>query len=159
MLVAVAVPLQAPAAELLQELIIRKLKVALSGLDDLLNNWQEYTTDCRFADVDRSLLEGKNKAKLLKAATTNALFDKTNAVSYTRDHILHCAAQRSDVLLQTCLPVQVMSCKRNATKVRDRLGFTTSDTPLYGAELLMQVSKLKLAALAAGQDAALYPLL
>eukprot|EP00953_Heterococcus_sp_UTEX-ZZ885_P032291 16869-Heterococcus_DN1.PRE.1 len=122
MLVAVAVPLQAPAAELLQEPIIRKLKVALSGLDDLLDNWQEYTTDCRFADVDRTLLEGKNKAKLLRAATTNALFDKTDAV---------------------------MSCKRNASKVRDRLGFTTSDTPLYGAELLMQ----KAAKLIANPDA------
>jgi hypothetical protein len=98
-LVAVAVPMQAPAAELPQEPIIRKLKVALSGLDDLLDNWLEYTTDCRFADVDRSLLEGKNKAKLLKAATTNALFDKTNAVSYKREHSLHYAAhwQKSNV--------------------------------------------------------------
>jgi hypothetical protein len=80
-LTALAWPMRAPAAELMLEPIIRKLKGALSGLDDLLDNWQEYTIDCRFADVDRSLLESKNKAQLLKAATTNALFDKTNAVS------------------------------------------------------------------------------
>ncbi len=39
-------------------------------------NWEEMTTECNFGEVNRNLLEAKNKLALLEAAKTNALFNK-----------------------------------------------------------------------------------
>ena len=45
-------------------------------MDTLLANWEEMTTECNFGEVNRNLLEAKNKLALLEAAKTNALFNK-----------------------------------------------------------------------------------
>ena len=53
-----------------------RTQVGLKGLDYLLAHWEEETTDCNYGEVNRNLLETKNKEALLEAATTNALFNK-----------------------------------------------------------------------------------
>eukprot|EP00960_Hanusia_phi_P001279 35779-Hanusia_phi.AAC.1 len=70
-------------------------QVGLKGLDYLISKWDDETTQCNYAEVSlmprvrcvrpslhsqlsRDLLSSKNKAELLDAAKTNALFDKDN---------------------------------------------------------------------------------
>jgi hypothetical protein len=87
--------------------LVSRMERGLAQLESLLGNWSDITTDCTYADVDRSLLEDKNKAKLLKEATKWALFDKSNSV---------------------------MSCKRVGDPVRKALGVSreqSADNPLY----------------------------
>jgi hypothetical protein len=52
------------------------LRSALRSIDELFAGWAERTTNCKFGEVRRELLETQNKEALLKAAETMALFDK-----------------------------------------------------------------------------------
>lgn len=52
------------------------LKSALRSIDELFASWADRTTNCKFGEVRRELLETQNKEALLKAAETMALFDK-----------------------------------------------------------------------------------
>ena len=49
-------------------------------MDTLLANWEEMTTECNYGEVNRNLLETKNKEALLEAAKTNALFNKDKSM-------------------------------------------------------------------------------
>jgi hypothetical protein len=57
---------------------VLKLRVGLKGLNFVLENWEDETTKCNYAQLDRALLARDKKEELLEAATTNALFDKDN---------------------------------------------------------------------------------
>ena len=57
---------------------VLKLRVGLKGLNFVLDNWEDETTKCNYAQLDRALLAKDKKEELLEAATTNALFDKDN---------------------------------------------------------------------------------
>lgn len=89
------------------ELDVKKLQIGLRSLNDLIDNWDDQTTECNFAEVTRELLETKNKAALLEAAKTNALFNK-------------------DVSM-------VVKCKRNPAPIRVSMGFDDFEHPLYGS--------------------------
>jgi len=86
-----------------------KLKVGLKGLDTLLANWEEETTLCNYAEVTKELLETKNKAALLEAAKTNALFNKDATM--------------------------VVKCKRTPQPIKDAMGFDDLEAPLYKSDL------------------------
>ncbi len=49
-------------------------------MDTLLANWEEMTTECNYGEVNRNLLETKNKQALLEAAKTNAHFNKDKSM-------------------------------------------------------------------------------
>ena len=61
-----------------------RLSSGLERLEVLLAQWKDVTIDCQYADVPRELLETKNKEKLLKQATQNALFDKSASINVCR---------------------------------------------------------------------------
>jgi len=94
-----------------EDKLLARLQSGLDGLDYLIENWEEETTECIYADVPRELLETKNKEALLKAATKFALYDKSDST---------------------------VSCKRTAKPIRKYLGLTSSDTPLYKIDFLLQ---------------------
>ncbi|EKX55467.1 hypothetical protein GUITHDRAFT_131661 [Guillardia theta CCMP2712] len=85
-----------------------KLKVGLKGLEYLISKWDDETTQCNYAELSRDLLSSKNKAELLDAAKTNALFDKDNKY-------------------------MIVKCKRNPTVIRSFLGLASSEDPLHRA--------------------------
>jgi hypothetical protein len=87
-----------------------RLESALARLDGLLKNWDLVTIDCTYAEVPRELLESKNKEKLLKQATQNALFDKSASINV---------------------------CKSTDRVVRRELG-TTADGPLSRFDRVLQ---------------------
>jgi hypothetical protein len=74
-----------------------KLKVGLKGLNYLLDNFDNETTQCNYAQLDRALLAQDKKSELLEAATTNALFDKDNKY-------------------------MIIKCKRNPSGIKQYLG-------------------------------------
>jgi len=74
-----------------------KLKVGLKGLNYLLDNFDNETTQCNYAQLDRALLAKDKKEELLEAATTNALFDKDNKY-------------------------MIIKCKRNPSGIKQYLG-------------------------------------
>ena len=90
-------PLRAAAeADALKKDMI-KLKVGLKGLNYLLDNFDNETTQCNYAQLDRALLAQDKKSELLEAATTNALFDKDNKY-------------------------MIIKCKRNPSGIKQYLG-------------------------------------
>eukprot|EP00617_Octactis_speculum_P005464 CAMPEP_0185776514 /NCGR_PEP_ID=MMETSP1174-20130828/85918_1 /TAXON_ID=35687 /ORGANISM="Dictyocha speculum, Strain CCMP1381" /LENGTH=204 /DNA_ID=CAMNT_0028464495 /DNA_START=173 /DNA_END=787 /DNA_ORIENTATION=- len=60
---------------------ISRLKLGLAQLDILLADWDSATLNCKYAEVNKQLLEDKNKEALLDAATQNAMFDKGSTKS------------------------------------------------------------------------------
>lgn len=111
-------PLQAVAeADALKKDML-KLKIGLKGLDYLLENWENETTKCNFAQLDRALLAKDRKADLLEAATTNALFDKDNKY-------------------------MIIKCKRNPGAIKEYLGLASTEDPLYRApDMIKRCRKL-----------------
>lgn len=97
----------AKAAKDAERAAMLKLVVGLKGLTFLLANWEEETTLCNYAEVQRGLLESKNKQELLEAAKTNALFNKEVSM--------------------------VIRCKRNPLAVREYLGLASDNHPLHNA--------------------------
>ena len=55
---------------------LARLKLGLKQLSQLLDNWNEATLNCNYAEVNRGLLATENKEELLDAASTSALFNK-----------------------------------------------------------------------------------
>ena len=53
-----------------------RLKLGLQQLTQLLDNWNEVTLNCNYAEVNRGLLATENKEELLDAASQSALFNK-----------------------------------------------------------------------------------
>jgi len=104
----IAAPVLAVQGEAKPDRDLIKLQVGLKGLNKLLDNWEEETTLCNYAEVTRELLQQKNKDKLLEAAKTNALFNK-------------------DVSM-------VVKCKRNPAPIREVMGFEDVEHPLYRAD-------------------------
>ena len=98
-------PLRAAAeADALKKDMI-KLKVGLKGLNYLLDNFDNETTQCNYAQLDRALLAQDKKSELLEAATTNALFDKDNKY-------------------------MIIKCKRNPSGIKQYLGtYSKSQRP------------------------------
>lgn len=77
-------------------------------MEKLLEDWQDLTVSCLYADIPRDLLEQKNKEQLLKEASTFALFDKS---------------------------ASVQSCKESNSKIRQYLGiYKDSGSALVGLD-------------------------
>ena len=111
-------PLRAAAEgeELKRDML--RLKVGLKGLNYLLDNWDNETTQCNYAQLDRALLAKNKKAELLEAATTNALFDKDNKY-------------------------MIIKCKRTPGSVKEYLGLASTTDPLYRApDMIKRCRKL-----------------
>ena len=111
-------PLRAAAEgeELKRDML--RLKVGLKGLNYLLDNWDNETTQCNYAQLDRALLAKDKKAELLEAATTNALFDKDNKY-------------------------MIIKCKRTPGSVKEYLGLASTADPLYRApDMIKRCRKL-----------------
>ena len=53
-----------------------RLRLGLKQLNRLLDNWNEATLNCNYAEVNRGLLATENKEELLDAASQSALFNK-----------------------------------------------------------------------------------
>jgi hypothetical protein len=90
-------PLRAAAEANALKTDMLKLKVGLKGLNYLLDNFDNETTQCNYAQLDRALLAQDKKSELLEAATTNALFDKDNKY-------------------------MIIKCKRNPSGIKQYLG-------------------------------------
>lgn len=62
---------------------VTQLKAGLDSIDDLLNNWNERTLNCRYAEVNKELLG--TKKELLEEASKNALMSKNAKTVCKRD--------------------------------------------------------------------------
>lgn len=55
---------------------VADLRQTLSALDTLVSRWEEATSDCRFGEIQRKLLETASKERLLEEASTFSTFNK-----------------------------------------------------------------------------------
>ncbi len=122
-IIAISLPLSHPfvsptAAVDLETNDLRRLKVGLKNVNNLIDNWIDKTTYCNFGEVQRKMMEAGEKELLLKNAAEGGLLD------YDKSKTM-------DVL-----------CKRDPQIVRAYLGLepSTGNTVLYKAEKLMKNS-------------------
>ena len=67
------------AAQPTEEEDLGRLREGLRQLTILLENWDEATLNCKYAEVNRELLTADKKEELLDAASKSVLFNKGNA--------------------------------------------------------------------------------
>ena len=118
-IIAISLPLSHPIhvnAVDLETNDLRRLKVGLKNINNLIDNWIDKTTYCNFGEVQRKMMGAGEKELLLKNAAEGGLLD------YDKSKTM-------DVL-----------CKRDPQIVRAYLGLepSTGNTVLYKAEKLMK---------------------
>ena len=87
-------------------LAVRRLEDGAAVLEDVLSRWKELTTDCKYGEFNRALLEAENKQALLKAASSTSKAETTVTV-----------------------------CRSSARLVRDALGSDLSPLNKIGKQL------------------------
>ena len=114
-------PLVAQASTQSVDEDIERLNKGLTGLNVLLNNWQEKTTYCNFGELDRKILAPENKAELKRAAAECGLLDYA------------CQSKTMNV-----------KCKRDPQVVRAFLGLEpdTGNVLLYRSDTVLKSKKV-----------------
>lgn len=95
---------------------LARLSKGLREVDYLIDNWSEKTTYCNFGEVQRDMLDIKNKDKLILAAKKGGLLDY----------------DKSDTMN--------VVCKKDPQVVRAFLGLTPDNLNLNKADILMRKS-------------------
>jgi hypothetical protein len=83
--IAVALPLPSACAA---DDDLKRLQRGLVDLDNLLLQWVDLTTDCRFGEIRRELLEANNKQQLLEEASSTSKASTTVTLCRTNAQVV-----------------------------------------------------------------------